>query len=144
MGKFNTVSWDSPQFPHQWGNSIPFLETVLNFPTGGEIRYRFSRRSSISPPVGKFNTIFWDGPQFPHSWGNCGPSLKTVPNFPTHPFKWTFFYPWWGNWEPFFETVLNFPTRGEIEDRSQKRYSISPLTRGANDDPENTLLSLNH
>ena len=99
VGKFDTVIGDGPQFPHQLGSSIPFLETVLNFPTGGEIRYRFSKRSSISPPVGKFGTVFQDGPQFPHQWGNS---------------------------VPFFKTVLNFPTRGEIVNRLEKRYRISP------------------
>ena len=87
VGKLLTVSDYGKKFPHQWGNSYPFLKTVNNFPTsgiydsmGGEIIDRFQKRSTISPPmefmipwVGKFLTVYLNGQQFPHRWGNYCP-----------------------------------------------------------------------
>ena len=109
MGKFNTVFWDGPQLPHQWGNfpngtlfplqlgnSVPFFKMVLNFPTDGEIQYRFSRRASNSPKtlkVGKLKTVDDNGVEFPPK------------------FIWL---------------RTSFTTSGEIEYRYLRRYSISP------------------
>ena len=77
--------------------------------------------------VGKLRTVSLIGPQFPHEWGNWGPSQKTVLNFPTRGIERFIEKDAWGNSVPFFKTIHNFPTSGEIEDRLEKRYRISPL-----------------
>ena len=55
VGKFETVSKVGPQFAH-----LP--KTVSNFPTGGQIRDRYLRRSPICPLFQK-NTRIRDYPE---------------------------------------------------------------------------------
>ena len=86
VGNFDTVSGNGIFFPHQWGISIPFPNSVSKFPTsgekgyrfpkwyrysppnpvGGEKRYRFSIRYRYSPPVGKKDTVSQNGIKIPH------------------------------------------------------------------------------
>ena len=89
VAQFETVFKIGLQLRHRWRNSRPFLETVFNCATGGVIRDRFQKRSSITPPkflliffkilpkskVAQFETVFKIGLQLRHHRSSIVPPL---------------------------------------------------------------------
>ena len=77
------------EFPHWWGDSAPIPKTVWNFPTGGEIPYRFSNRCRISPPTeshdingGEIKDRFWGRYSMSPPVGKLSTDSKNGTQFP--------------------------------------------------------------